>query len=429
MRSTMPQESSEGKSNVTVFDPVNKKGYELRFGGDDAEVFSTIGLQIYFDQKRHGGCKRVFLCKKYQAKLCRAEAMCNSIHACRRKVSEMRKLYPSSENEAGVKVFSEADDERFDVPVSRVHQTAGSFEALARLQMAATSANPSSTMPYYLLCTAFENRACFKGDQCEKVHVDPRYLHSMRALWGVPCCGDPTCPSGSSIAADLPGVATEEGVMPWTHFSIQRAPAAEKGRLANTKGLKDLLATLRHGALYKDVVQIPSAKLCRPHLRRQCKWGPDCNNVHLCRMRLPEGVTAMPVSQGVNVSPPPTPATTEHLNVPGVKFPLNLQRQPTLSVTASSEDLATAAQRSPKTADSSYTSACSSSSVASLSASDEDEAPPLTIVSAVAALKLGCLPLDVNTEVNVASQGTNLSDVLSSFRAINLPCGGVHVFP
>ena len=286
---------------VTVFDPVNKKGYDMAFnpGSANTEIFPTIGLQIYFDQKRMGGCKRVFLCKKFQAKICRANETCNSIHACRKRVCEMRKLYPCAENERCVRIISKGDGECFEVPVSKIHETAGS--AGAAEAPAATSGGPAADQqPRHVLCSDFENKSCMKGALCPRIHVDPRHLHSLRALWGVPCCGDVACPSSTSVQTMHPLFARTEQ---WTTFCIQRSQALPKDHLACTKGLLELcsVGSASGASVSKGCLTVPAAKLCRPHLRRQCKWGMECNNVHLCRLRLPNGVTAMPQSGSAGV--------------------------------------------------------------------------------------------------------------------------------
>eukprot|EP01060_Flectonema_neradi_P004460 TRINITY_DN12889_c3_g1_i1.p1 TRINITY_DN12889_c3_g1~~TRINITY_DN12889_c3_g1_i1.p1 ORF type:complete len:359 (+),score=74.06 TRINITY_DN12889_c3_g1_i1:50-1078(+) len=273
---------------ITVFDPTNKKGYELQYGGAKSEVFPTMGLQIYFEQRRVGGCKRVFLCKKFQGRICRAHEMCNSIHACRKKVAEMRALYPSSENESEITVLCLPDGEKIKVPISKTEYTVGRQAGEGTL------------------CQDHEVRACTRGQSCTLIHVDPRHIHSLRALWKSPCCSQPACPSKTSVPIDYPKINGQD----WNSFSMNGSSPQPRDGLAHTKGLIEVCGS---GVVSNGCLQLSHAKLCRPHLRMQCKWGVECNNVHICRKRMPQGVSPVPSSQTSPVgSPGVSPHTKAH---------------------------------------------------------------------------------------------------------------------
>eukprot|EP00659_Diplonema_papillatum_P002664 gene2664-4143_t len=133
--------------NVCVFDPINKQPYNLRFGGESSDVVMTAGLETYFSQL--GGNKRVFLCKKYQARQCRAQGKCNSIHADRKKVAVLRQQHPVPESvkksEVVIDVISPEDgNESFNVPCDRVHKSEGLRVLLEDYQKQCSSSSAST---------------------------------------------------------------------------------------------------------------------------------------------------------------------------------------------------------------------------------------------------------------------------------------------
>eukprot|EP01059_Diplonema_ambulator_P036603 TRINITY_DN917_c0_g1_i1.p1 TRINITY_DN917_c0_g1~~TRINITY_DN917_c0_g1_i1.p1 ORF type:complete len:341 (+),score=110.86 TRINITY_DN917_c0_g1_i1:104-1126(+) len=261
---------------VTVFDPVNKQPYEFVYGGESSEVTYTAGLETYFNQL--GGNKRVFLCKKYQARQCRQQGKCNSIHADRRKVAKLRKEMPVSDevkkSELTVEVWSEADNERFNVPLDRVTD-------LVDLN------NPPTTGT---LCPA----ACCRTKPCEFIHVEASYMRHLRSMWKMPCCGKTSC-TGNAV----PKYPMANGIM-WENFKISeggRGAVWHKTLLAPTKGLQEICDK---GMFHDGCLHIPMNRVCRPHQRKNCKWDSECNNVHVCRVKMPPGNTRSKVK-----SPPP----------------------------------------------------------------------------------------------------------------------------
>eukprot|EP00659_Diplonema_papillatum_P012897 gene12897-19888_t len=313
---------------VKVFDPINKQAYRLRLGGEKTELLPTAGLDSYLS--RAAGNKRVFLCKKYQARQCRAQNKCNSIHADRKKISELREQFPASEDaiksEKHVEVYSELDNERFSVPLDRVIETAGShlmtrMNSIDDSQGSVSSAGGSMS-GVGIVCQLHDQKVpnCPMGNMCENIHIDPAYLRHTKSMWKMPCCSQQECPGNHNTSSKKQLAFPKlSGNRSWEFFQVTEGsctglhPALA---VTPTKGLKELCE-----AETGDVLSIPPTNVCRPHQRKACKWGVDCNNVHICRIQLPPGGRrASPGTspKNVNVEPlrPPTDECPPLLDAP-----------------------------------------------------------------------------------------------------------------
>ena len=258
---------------ITVFDPINRKPYELSYGRSNSDVLSTAGLETYFQNL--GSNKRAFLCKKYQVRQCRAQGKCNSIHADRKKIAQLRTLHPVTEDvkesEQTLDVYSEEDGEAITVPLDRIKKTVG----LALLLRSGYEKG--------ILCSL--NSEC-ELENCPNLHVEPSYLRHLRVMWRMPCCGQQSCREESGIEPKTETYPLLAGVKEMRVLRVGNGSqnvVLPKVMVTVTKGLRelcDISSQPRSGC-----VHVPMLRICRPHQRRSCKWGEDCNNVHICRKR------------------------------------------------------------------------------------------------------------------------------------------------
>eukprot|EP01059_Diplonema_ambulator_P037439 TRINITY_DN9914_c0_g1_i1.p1 TRINITY_DN9914_c0_g1~~TRINITY_DN9914_c0_g1_i1.p1 ORF type:complete len:374 (+),score=89.42 TRINITY_DN9914_c0_g1_i1:234-1355(+) len=251
---------------VKVFDPLNKEAYVLRYGGVGSELFWTTGLESHL--MRVAGNKRVFLCKKFQARQCRAQSRCNSIHADRDTIQQLRKDHPvpadASREGLTITVFSKTDGECFTVPCGKILPT---------------GADLSSQKGY--LCNSYDANCALKcdlGKDCPNIHVETSYFRFLRSLWRTACCRQKDCldRDGTAVKAK-PG---EAAILPEFRVAgmVEAYPSV---KLAVTRGLRELNDEALKA--HHTVLEIPATSICRPHQRKACKWGVDCNNVHICR--------------------------------------------------------------------------------------------------------------------------------------------------
>eukprot|EP01064_Diplonema_japonicum_P003748 TRINITY_DN12443_c1_g1_i1.p1 TRINITY_DN12443_c1_g1~~TRINITY_DN12443_c1_g1_i1.p1 ORF type:complete len:361 (+),score=39.97 TRINITY_DN12443_c1_g1_i1:64-1146(+) len=260
------KEKLELCKTVKVFDPLNKEAYTLRYGGTTSQVHWTIGLDSYL--LRVAGNKRVFLCKKYQARQCRAQGKCNSIHADRETVQLLRKQHPiaadSFQQETSVTVFSKADGECFAVPMSKITPT-----------QAVINTSKGCLCPEYDINCVLK---CDKGTACQHIHIDTSYFRFLRSLWRTACCRQRECldRDGKSVKTKLGDAA----ILPL--FRMQGSDVTYPSvKLAVTRGLKEANdEALKTNCTVLEIVQ---TSICKPHQRKACKWGVDCNNLHICR--------------------------------------------------------------------------------------------------------------------------------------------------
>ena len=261
--------------NVKVFDPINKKPYNLRYGGDCSEIQFTSGIESHF---HIGGNKRIFLCKKYQARQCRSQGKCNSIHADRRVISKLRQQNPVTDiavkSETVIDVRSVSDNEKFHVSLDRVQETVGSQTAQKGTEVT--------------MCAHHQKGAsCPAGVACTEIHVEASYLRHLRSMWRMPCCGQSKC-SDSCTGTSETSYPLIKGGRAWKHFRVcdgGKGALWQQQLIAPTKGLKEICEST-----CDDVITIPMTRVCRPHQRKMCKWGTDCNNVHVCRSKMPPGM-------------------------------------------------------------------------------------------------------------------------------------------
>eukprot|EP01059_Diplonema_ambulator_P036604 TRINITY_DN917_c0_g2_i1.p1 TRINITY_DN917_c0_g2~~TRINITY_DN917_c0_g2_i1.p1 ORF type:complete len:320 (+),score=61.19 TRINITY_DN917_c0_g2_i1:90-1049(+) len=250
---------------IRVFDPVNKQPYEFVYGGESSEVTYTAGLETYFNQL--GGNKRVFLCKKYQARQCRAQGKCNSIHADRRKVARLRDLNPVVESEQlDIDVYCKEDNVTYVIPFERIRHGPGRDKIKTEGRAA--------------LCS---KEGCLG---CAEAHVDPSYMKHVRVMYRAPCCGQAACNGGEAVTQTYPALGGVKEIRVFRVGDGEKNAVLPKVMLAVTRGLHQLCsesAQPRSGC-----VHIPMLRVCRPHFKRNCKWGADCNNVHICRKRQPK---------------------------------------------------------------------------------------------------------------------------------------------
>ena len=252
----MSASSSSPCRQITIFDPINRKPYELTYGGgSDSEILETAGLETYFRNVEMGCRKRAFLCKRYQMKQCRARKRCNSIHADRAKIATLRAQYPGCgglpDGEAFLDIYSEEDKDYLSVSVERIRKTR------------------ASEIGALVLCA--DNSDCERKESCDRIHIESAYLKRLRTMHRMPCCDQHgEVNSDQVLSQERPDAVLR--VM--DDHQIARLPICSA---AETKGLRELAES-------GDVdIQIPLDRICRLHQRKACKWGPECNNIHICR--------------------------------------------------------------------------------------------------------------------------------------------------
>eukprot|EP01064_Diplonema_japonicum_P034900 TRINITY_DN737_c0_g1_i4.p1 TRINITY_DN737_c0_g1~~TRINITY_DN737_c0_g1_i4.p1 ORF type:complete len:536 (+),score=75.25 TRINITY_DN737_c0_g1_i4:501-2108(+) len=272
---------------VHVFDPLNKRAYTLLYEpvAKHAEVIPTTGLATYFSVRESCTSKRFFLCKQYQNGKCRAYHNCNSIHACRGKIALLRQQHPPTKQAMEADVLlpiytDEQDNTTFTVPMDRTERTAGRDLLMTNFRSGGVGK----------LCVAFEMRPSACVDlNCSSIHVDGNHMKHVRSMWRVPCCSDAACIGDSAAKQVIFPTIGSQSIQGFTFTDGLCRPGSgvkvywPKEALGVTKGLKDLdysSVEYREDGLY---VRFQPGKLCRPHQRKACKWGADCNNLHVCR--------------------------------------------------------------------------------------------------------------------------------------------------
>eukprot|EP01059_Diplonema_ambulator_P031843 TRINITY_DN598_c0_g12_i1.p1 TRINITY_DN598_c0_g12~~TRINITY_DN598_c0_g12_i1.p1 ORF type:complete len:428 (+),score=120.05 TRINITY_DN598_c0_g12_i1:55-1338(+) len=264
-----------GLRKVVVFDPINKQPYSLTYG-EGGEIHPTAGLELHLSS--NGANKRAFLCKKYQARQCRAQSKCNSIHADRKRITQLRAENPTDKSvPVEVTVYHPTEDETFSVPTERILKTEGYHK-----HVAGPNARPKDPTGKRLVCVKHESEGC--DGACGDIHIDVAYLRHVRSMWKSPCCSQASCGCDADAASRLPLLS---GSREWKNFKIidgGKGAAWPKAMITYTKGLKDLCEEE-----HTDTLIIPMTRVCRPHQKKACKWGLDCSNVHICRKKLPAG--------------------------------------------------------------------------------------------------------------------------------------------
>eukprot|EP01065_Artemidia_motanka_P015833 TRINITY_DN1954_c1_g1_i4.p1 TRINITY_DN1954_c1_g1~~TRINITY_DN1954_c1_g1_i4.p1 ORF type:complete len:562 (+),score=134.74 TRINITY_DN1954_c1_g1_i4:2701-4386(+) len=248
-----------------------------------SQVLPTRGVTGYLN--RDPGCaKRFFLCKDYQRGKCRRLGECNSLHVDRQAVATYRAQYPPSQIQGRkmIRVSSDDDGEVFEVAVERLMRPGQTGSDGVWVRVVSRDVDLSGLLTQ-------------TGEAGSYVCVDAAHMRHLRTLWQLPCCSDPSCQDSQiSAGQDLP--KGQDGLK-IQRFVLGRTPAGcglDATLLWPTKGLLELTQQLS-GAESPGLVRVPMSRVCRPHIRKECKWGRSCNNVHLCR-RSTAASTAMPGS-------------------------------------------------------------------------------------------------------------------------------------
>eukprot|EP01060_Flectonema_neradi_P016589 TRINITY_DN2320_c0_g2_i1.p1 TRINITY_DN2320_c0_g2~~TRINITY_DN2320_c0_g2_i1.p1 ORF type:complete len:360 (+),score=77.46 TRINITY_DN2320_c0_g2_i1:74-1153(+) len=272
--------SSSSEKMVKVFDPINKQPYNLRYGGESTEVHYTEGLENMLTPG--GASKRAFLCKKYQARQCRAQSKCHSIHADRKKIAALRQLNPVDKSvPVDITVLCEENRETFSVPIERVQQTEGLHELCRKLKGGKVGHGVTG-----ILCREAEKTGCSQA--CKDIHIDSAYLRHVRSMWRMPCCNSSACHECTAN----PEFRKQQtpllsGNRNWLTFKVaEGSKVTELGSeyISPTKGLFSLCESELDTKL-----NVPVNRICRLHQKKACKWGDQCSNIHICRVKLPAG--------------------------------------------------------------------------------------------------------------------------------------------
>mmetsp|Transcript_62692 Transcript_62692/g.111785 ORF Transcript_62692/g.111785 Transcript_62692/m.111785 type:complete len:488 (-) Transcript_62692:288-1751(-) len=143
---------------------------------------------------------------------------------------------------------------------------------LSRLQT--SSAHPPS------LCLLYQQNRCHAGPKCNQVHVKRLYMKSVwKALQGTT---DSSC---CAAHGDLASRGTALGALLAHHGVEMKVPRGKPlcipaESIASTAFLERHL----HGRnnVSKPLV-ISSNRVCNLHQKDECRYGADCNNIHICR--------------------------------------------------------------------------------------------------------------------------------------------------
>eukprot|EP01064_Diplonema_japonicum_P014785 TRINITY_DN2249_c0_g1_i1.p1 TRINITY_DN2249_c0_g1~~TRINITY_DN2249_c0_g1_i1.p1 ORF type:complete len:400 (+),score=101.08 TRINITY_DN2249_c0_g1_i1:44-1201(+) len=277
---------SDDAKKVVVFDPINKRPYSLTYGSEGSEIQHTAGLELHLSSK--GVNKRAFLCKKYQARQCRAQGKCNSIHADRKKIAQLRAENPTDKSiPVEVSVYNAVEDEVFSVPTERILKTDAYFVHVVK--------NGKSREPFErIVCVKHETEGC--DGSCGEIHIDVAYLRHVRSMWKAPCCSQPACSAATDASPRFPML---QNCREWKHFRVSdggKGAVWQRSLITYTKGLHDICDNEMD-----SVLTVPMNRVCRPHQKKACKWGLDCGNVHICRKKMPSGF-ARPARKPEHVS-------------------------------------------------------------------------------------------------------------------------------
>ena len=272
--------SSTAERVVKVFDPINKQPYSLKYGGDCTEVHCTAGLRNLLAPG--GASKRAFLCKKYQARQCRAQGKCHSIHADRKKIASLRQLNPVDKTiPVDVSILCEENRETFSVPIERIQQTEGLNDLCRKVKGGKVGHGATG-----VLCREAEKNGCTRS--CKLIHVDSAYLRHVRSMWRMACCNSSICHECTSNPEfNKQETPLLSGNRSWTSFKVTegtKTTELQSEFICPTKGLHSLCETEQGTKL-----NIPINRICRLHPKKACKWGEQCSNIHICRIKLPAG--------------------------------------------------------------------------------------------------------------------------------------------
>eukprot|EP01064_Diplonema_japonicum_P036257 TRINITY_DN8090_c0_g1_i1.p1 TRINITY_DN8090_c0_g1~~TRINITY_DN8090_c0_g1_i1.p1 ORF type:complete len:308 (+),score=35.05 TRINITY_DN8090_c0_g1_i1:26-925(+) len=253
----MPIKVPEHEIKITIFDPVNKVGYVLGYGGEASDVTYTDGLATWMG-RRSKSVKRMFLCKRFLNGRCRALEACKSAHVDKKKIFALRQLYPTSEDNPSTPTLLYVPTIDKQIPVPARH-----------ILSLKDSSKPS-------LCTT---TGCVSCDH--DAHITPSYLGYVKTLLRQACCSRPSC---------LIGTNTQGLKTPFKQFFLRKngtSTPTSVNYLAQTNGLTELSLKQLRMDPDKKALHVPPTMICRLHQRIACKWGLECSNVHICRAAYP----------------------------------------------------------------------------------------------------------------------------------------------
>jgi hypothetical protein len=125
------------------------------------------------------------------------------------------------------------------------------------------------------LCLLFLSGRCRQGALCNQVHAEPEVVNRLRAESQTlsSCCpehGEDILTAPLSVVA--PHITT-------VHIENVQIPVQNCG---TTNGLRRALAE----GSDLNVLVVPKVLVCRLHLQRRCRYGEDCNFVHICLLHV-----------------------------------------------------------------------------------------------------------------------------------------------
>jgi len=129
------------------------------------------------------------------------------------------------------------------------------------------------------LCLRFQVGECRSGPNCPQWHVNPKHMDSVRQQLSVLLFSD-CCPAHGNF----PSLRSDFRVL------LSGVPVVLTFDGGFEVGIpQDLIAVTAFW--HQFLIQSPpplaftfsSARVCRLHQRQACKFGRDCNNIHICR--------------------------------------------------------------------------------------------------------------------------------------------------
>lgn len=132
-----------------------------------------------------------------------------------------------------------------------------------------------------VLCAAHMKGECTEDSACLHVHADPTYIRTLRdtllSMQTANCCLGhghlPSCRRDfQSLISNMTVVVVKE-----TGHEVVVA----QRHIAVTAFWDQFLT--KKASTSNGLLRFSVSRVCRLHQRNSCKFGPDCNNLHLCR--------------------------------------------------------------------------------------------------------------------------------------------------
>eukprot|EP01065_Artemidia_motanka_P016374 TRINITY_DN2006_c4_g1_i1.p1 TRINITY_DN2006_c4_g1~~TRINITY_DN2006_c4_g1_i1.p1 ORF type:complete len:387 (+),score=96.08 TRINITY_DN2006_c4_g1_i1:135-1295(+) len=241
-------------ATLRVRDPAVKGNVQYDVPAD--KISPTEGLrELLSQQPREPGSRPHCLCKLHVEGRCAQGSRCKSIHCDPAFILSAR----SGRNlHADDSFLSEVVIRDFDgsirvVRYSSVQRTRG-LEQHRQCRLAIRSDGAAALVAQPLCPLA--HGGCPAGSDCCYIHLKPQQFPHPTAT---PCC----LRHGDEEAAVLAGVARSLAIGGQTL-------ALPRGSVAKTRG------SIR-------LANIQLSDVCEPHLRTRCKYGRNCDRVHICR--------------------------------------------------------------------------------------------------------------------------------------------------